>query len=96
MSFVAVSHPDVLRIILWAHRWMRGLRKLEEHVEKTQREIDVRSDLRRWDLEFPHIHHELIVRYVAGFFASHITMLICSSISSWWNKCVRNGSSRKR
>ena len=45
---------------------MRGLRSLEQGSERASREIDLRSDLRRWDNDFPEIHHELIVRWIAG------------------------------
>lgn len=35
-----------------------------------QREMDIRSDLRRWDNDYPELHHELIVRWVAGALVS--------------------------
>jgi hypothetical protein len=31
-----------------------------------QRELEIRTDLRRWDNDYPELHHELIVRWVAG------------------------------
>ena len=49
---------------------MRGIRTLEQTAERTQREIDIRSDLRRWDNDFPELHHELIVRWLAGAIVS--------------------------
>jgi hypothetical protein len=49
---------------------MRGYRSLEQGAERTQREIDIRSQLRQWDNDFPEIHHELIVRWVCGAIAS--------------------------
>jgi len=57
-------------------RWMRGLRSLEQSAERTRREIDIRSDLRRWDEEFPFIHHELVVRYLVGALASTAALLL--------------------
>jgi hypothetical protein len=45
---------------------MRGWRSLERGAERTSREMDMRADLRRWDNEFPEIHHELIVRWLSG------------------------------
>mmetsp|Transcript_15526 Transcript_15526/g.24134 ORF Transcript_15526/g.24134 Transcript_15526/m.24134 type:complete len:119 (-) Transcript_15526:314-670(-) len=49
--------------------WMRTWRSLEHHHEKSSRELDIRSNLREWDSEFPYLHHELIIRYAAGFLA---------------------------
>eukprot|EP00934_Nitzschia_sp_Nitz4_P003905 Nitzschia sp. Nitz4//scaffold30_size153850//65137//65998//NITZ4_002775-RB/size153850-exonerate_est2genome-gene-0.20-mRNA-1//-1//CDS//3329547255//3895//frame0 len=45
---------------------MKGFRTLERGAERTQREMDIRSDLRRWDNDFPELHHELLVRWIAG------------------------------
>jgi hypothetical protein len=45
---------------------MRGWRSLEQSAERTSRELDIRADLRRWDSDFPEIHHELIVRWLSG------------------------------
>jgi hypothetical protein len=45
---------------------MRGWRSLEQSAERTSRELDIRADLRRWDNDFPEIHHELIVRWLSG------------------------------
>jgi hypothetical protein len=56
--------------------WMQGLRSLEQQSERTAREIDVRADLRRWDREYPQIHHELIVRWVCGAAVS----MLCTSL----------------
>ena len=39
---------------------MRGLRSIQQTSERAQRELEIRSDLRRWDEEFPFMHHELI------------------------------------
>uniref|UniRef100_A0A7S2MVT6 Uncharacterized protein n=2 Tax=Helicotheca tamesis TaxID=374047 RepID=A0A7S2MVT6_9STRA len=56
--------------------WMRGLRSLEQSAERTRRELDIRSDLRQWDEEFPFAHHELIVRYAVGALASTAAIFI--------------------
>eukprot|EP00934_Nitzschia_sp_Nitz4_P003720 Nitzschia sp. Nitz4//scaffold30_size153850//65137//65568//NITZ4_002775-RA/size153850-exonerate_est2genome-gene-0.20-mRNA-2//-1//CDS//3329547253//3710//frame0 len=52
--------------IFWHVRMMKGFRTLERGAERTQREMDIRSDLRRWDNDFPELHHELLVRWIAG------------------------------
>ncbi len=53
---------------------------MEQKVERTQREIDIRAELRRWDDEYPYLHHELLVRYAAGFLISTIVTIIYDSI----------------
>eukprot|EP00429_Kryptoperidinium_foliaceum_P068059 CAMPEP_0176063044 /NCGR_PEP_ID=MMETSP0120_2-20121206/31440_1 /TAXON_ID=160619 /ORGANISM="Kryptoperidinium foliaceum, Strain CCMP 1326" /LENGTH=114 /DNA_ID=CAMNT_0017396613 /DNA_START=149 /DNA_END=493 /DNA_ORIENTATION=+ len=58
--------------------WMRGIRSLEQSSERVQREMEIRSDLRRWDNDFPELHHELIVRWVAG-------AIISVSVTSLYN-----------
>ena len=59
---------------------MKKWRSIEQQAEKKSRELDIRSDLRRWDEEFPFLHHELILRYAAGFLASYMTQIIYDSI----------------
>lgn len=59
---------------------MRGLRHIEQHAERTQRELDIRSNLREWDNEFPYAHHELIIRYAAGILASNLAVIAVSWI----------------
>ena len=49
---------------------MRGVRAVEQGAERTQAEFDLRSNLRKWDNDFPEIHHELIVRWGCGLLAS--------------------------
>jgi len=68
--------------------WNRGWRMIEQQADRTSKELDIRSDLRRWDEEFPYFHHELVVRYVAGFFASTVVMTIYNEL--------RGGRNRKR
>ena len=48
--------------------------------ERSQREMDIRSQLRNWDEEFPFMNHELIVRWIAGAVASFVTMSIYQAI----------------
>lgn len=49
---------------------MRVYRSVEQGVERTQAELDLRANLRKWDNDFPEIHHELIVRWGCGLLAS--------------------------
>mmetsp|Transcript_16754 Transcript_16754/g.34515 ORF Transcript_16754/g.34515 Transcript_16754/m.34515 type:complete len:116 (+) Transcript_16754:146-493(+) len=51
---------------------MRGVRSVQQGVERTQAELDIRSSLRQWDTDFPEIHHELIVRWSCGLLASFV------------------------
>jgi hypothetical protein len=39
---------------------------VQQTAERTNREIDIRNQLRTWDNDFPEIHHELIVRWLCG------------------------------
>mmetsp|Transcript_3969 Transcript_3969/g.8274 ORF Transcript_3969/g.8274 Transcript_3969/m.8274 type:complete len:116 (-) Transcript_3969:336-683(-) len=55
---------------------MNAFRSVEQAVDRTQAEIDLRSSLRKWDNDFPEIHHELIVRWGCGLVAS----LVVSSL----------------
>ena len=55
---------------------MRGWRQLEQSAERTSREMDIRTELRRWDTDFPEIHHELIVRWMAGAVVSIVVTSI--------------------
>jgi len=55
---------------------MKGLRNFEMKADKTSREYDIRVNLRRWDEEFPMMHHELIIRYLAGFLSSSIVLAV--------------------
>ena len=52
------------------NRFWRNIRSLERDSDKISKELDIRADLRNWDREFPYFHHELIIRYFAGFMAS--------------------------
>ena len=44
-----------------------------------QQERNIRSKLQDWDQEFPFMHHELIVRYVAAFLASGTAVFVYDS-----------------
>jgi len=59
-------------------RFNRTVRALEQSSERMQREMEIRSDLRRWDNDYPELHHELIVRWVAG-------AIVSVAISSLYN-----------
>jgi hypothetical protein len=43
---------------------MRNLRSIEQTANRIRTETDVRRSLRDWDLSYPEIHHELIVRFL--------------------------------
>mmetsp|Transcript_50248 Transcript_50248/g.151274 ORF Transcript_50248/g.151274 Transcript_50248/m.151274 type:complete len:116 (+) Transcript_50248:86-433(+) len=68
--------------------WSHGWKMIEQHADRTSKELDIRGDLRRWDEEFPFFSHELIIRYAAGFFASTIVMTVYNEL--------RGGRMRKR
>ena len=57
----------------WFTKTIKGF---EQSAERAQREAEMRRDLRDWDKEFPMMHHELIVRYAAGFLASSLVVSI--------------------
>jgi len=60
---------------LGENNWiMRGVRCVQQSAERTQAEIDIRNSLRRWDNEFPEIHHEILVRWAVGALVS-----VCAS-----------------
>jgi hypothetical protein len=65
---------------------MRGLRVIEVNSERAARELDIRRDLREWDLTFPQIHHELIVRYLCGAVASVGVTFIYNAITKPSNR----------
>jgi len=56
--------------------WMRGVRAVEQNMDRTSREMDIRSELRSWDRDYPEIHHELIVRWVSGAVVSLFAVMI--------------------
>jgi hypothetical protein len=58
--------------------WMRGIRTIEQQTERTRIEVDIRSSLRRWDQDYPQIHHELIVRYLCGAVVSVFCTSLCN------------------
>jgi len=59
--------------------FLRGLKSIEYNSEKMQQERNIRSKLQDWDQEFPFMHHELIVRYVAAFLASGTAVFVYDS-----------------
>jgi hypothetical protein len=74
--------------------WMQGIRSIEQQSERTRREVDIRTSLRRWDQEYPQIHHELIVRYLCGAVVS----VFCTSLYNDLRRSYArgNGSSYRR
>ena len=59
---------------------MSAMRSLEQTADRASRELDIRSDLRRWDNEHPEIHHELIVRYLCGAAISIVATAVYDSL----------------
>ena len=55
---------------------MRNIRSFERDSDKISKELDIRQELRNWDMEFPYFHHELIVRYAVGFMASSLAVFL--------------------
>mmetsp|Transcript_22694 Transcript_22694/g.25831 ORF Transcript_22694/g.25831 Transcript_22694/m.25831 type:complete len:113 (+) Transcript_22694:71-409(+) len=60
--------------------FMQNWRALEQSAEKSSREMEIRAELRRWDQQFPELHHELIVRGIAGLVASSIVSSVISMV----------------
>lgn len=54
------------------------------------KELDIRGELRNWDREFPFFHHELIVRYAAGFLASAVAVSVFGQVRSLFSSSKRN------
>jgi hypothetical protein len=61
-------------------RWQRGLRNVQRGSQRIEKEMEIRSNLAQWDEEFPFMHHELILRYAAGFAASTVALTIYDMI----------------
>mmetsp|Transcript_4416 Transcript_4416/g.9547 ORF Transcript_4416/g.9547 Transcript_4416/m.9547 type:complete len:117 (+) Transcript_4416:92-442(+) len=64
----------------------RNVRSLERDSDRISKELDLRAELRNWDREFPYVHHELILRYFAGFLASALTVAAWGQIRSFFPK----------
>jgi len=54
------------------------------------KELDIRGELRNWDSEFPFFHHELIVRYAAGFLASAVAVAAFGQVRSLFSSSKRS------
>jgi len=63
----------------------RNVRSLERDGDRISKELDIRADLRNWDREFPYFHHEMIVRYVAGFLASSVAVAAWGHLRSLYS-----------
>mmetsp|Transcript_855 Transcript_855/g.1154 ORF Transcript_855/g.1154 Transcript_855/m.1154 type:complete len:121 (+) Transcript_855:99-461(+) len=68
----------------------RNLRSLERDSDRISKELDIRGDLRNWDREFPFFHHELIVRYAAGFLASAVAVAAFGQVRSLFSSSKRS------
>mmetsp|Transcript_30867 Transcript_30867/g.55934 ORF Transcript_30867/g.55934 Transcript_30867/m.55934 type:complete len:117 (+) Transcript_30867:90-440(+) len=64
----------------------RNVRSFERDSDRISKELDMRAELRNWDREFPFFHHELIVRYFAGFVASAVAVTAWSQLRSLFSK----------
>ncbi|KAL7539787.1 hypothetical protein ACHAXR_009608 [Thalassiosira sp. AJA248-18] len=60
----------------------RNLRSFERDGDRIAKELDIRAELRNWDREFPFFHHEMIVRYAAGFLASAVAVAAWGQLRS--------------
>jgi len=68
----------------------RNLRSLERDSDRISKELDIRQELRNWDREFPFFHHELIVRYAAGFLASAVAVAAFGQVRSLFSSSKRS------
>jgi len=64
----------------------RHWRSLENNADRMARERDIRADLRQWDRDYPFLHHELLVRYCAGFVASAAAAMVWGHLKSLFSK----------
>lgn len=55
---------------------MRGIRSAQRGSQRIEKEMELRSHLSQWDEQFPYMHHEMIIRYAAGFLASTLALTI--------------------
>ena len=67
-------------MLIFMNRWMRGIRNVQRNTAKIEREFEIRSDLARWDDEFPYMNHEMIVRYAAGMLASSLAVTVYTTL----------------
>lgn len=61
---------------------MRGIRSAQRGSQKIEKEMELRSHLSQWDEQFPYMHHEMIIRYAAGFLASTLALTIYDLLRS--------------
>ena len=70
-------------------RFWRNLRSLERDSDRISKELDIRAELRNWDREFPFFHHEMIVRYAAGFLASAVAVTAFGQVKALFSSSKR-------
>ena len=75
------NHISNYYIILHERFW-RNIRSLERDSDRIAKELDIRAELRNWDNEFPYFHHEMVVRYIAGFMASAVAVAAWGQLRS--------------
>jgi len=74
--------PHINYFIILHKRFWRNVRSLERDSDRIAKELDIRAELRNWDNEFPYFHHEMIVRYIAGFLASAVAVAAWGQLRS--------------
>lgn len=60
--------------------FMKGWRAVESGFSRADKEIEVRNHLRKWDNQFPEIHHERIVRLLSGAVVSLVVTSIYDGV----------------
>ncbi|CAB9513062.1 expressed unknown protein [Seminavis robusta] len=74
-----------------AHGWfMSRWNSLDRAAEKTQRELEIRNDLRRWDRDNPEMRHEIIVRTIV----SGMVSVIATNVYISFCRRIRGNDSR--
>ena len=69
---------------------MKSWRSIEQQAEKTSKELDIRTELRKWDELYPMLHHELIIRYLSAYAASYLSHIMYD----WFMSNFGNSSRR--
>lgn len=75
---------------------MRAVRNIEQSSERTRRELDIRNELRQWDMKYPEIHHELLVRYICGVMVSMVVTSFYQTITQRRTIFGNNHNRRRR
>eukprot|EP00980_Cylindrotheca_fusiformis_P028165 scaffold22583_cov106-Cylindrotheca_fusiformis.AAC.36 len=68
--------------------FMKGWRAVEQGFNRADREVEIRNNLRRWDNQYPEIHHELIVRWISGAVVSLAITSIYNGLKPRPKRCA--------